>query len=92
MTKPWHLVVLGVVFAMLFGLVGSFDYQDAQASYALYCEMVKEGSWSAYDKAIDCVNEGTGKQQKISIVRASTICQNNHKQTESAKGAKDETT
>ena len=62
MTKSWHLVVLGAVFAVLFGLVGSFDYQDAQASHALYCEMIQEGTWPAYDKAIDCVNEYTEKQ------------------------------
>ena len=62
MLKPWHLVVLGVVFAMLFGIVGSFDYQEAQASHALYCEMTQGGAWPAYDSAIDCVNEDTEKQ------------------------------
>ena len=62
MTKPWQLFALGMVFAVLFGLVGSFDYQDAQANRALYCEMVKEGAWSAYNSAIDCVNEDSAKQ------------------------------
>lgn len=62
MFKPWHLVVLGVAFAMLFGMVGSFDYQDAQTSHALYCEMIKEGTWPAYDNSIDCVNEDSAKQ------------------------------
>ena len=62
MFKHWHLVVLGVVFTVLFGMVGSFDYQDAQASHALYCEMVQEGTWPAYNNSIVCVNEGTGNQ------------------------------
>lgn len=62
MVKPWHLVVLGAAFAMLFGMVGSFDIEDAQASQALYCEMVQEGTWPAYDNAIDCVNEDTENQ------------------------------
>lgn len=62
MFKPWQLFVLGVAFAMLFGLVGSFDYQDAQASHALYCEMIQEGTWPAYDNSIDCVNEDSEKQ------------------------------
>ena len=62
MTKPWHLVVLGVVFAVLFGMVGSFDYQDAQASEQFYCAMVQERTWPAYNSAIDCVNEDSVKQ------------------------------
>ena len=62
MVKSWHLIALGVIFAMLFGMVGSFDYQDAQASHALYCEMIKEGAWPAYDNSIDCVNEDSEKQ------------------------------
>ena len=82
MFNPWQLVVLGVVFAMLFGMVGSFDYQDAQASHALYCEMIQEGTWPAYDNSIDCVNEDTEKQQKKTIVQLHQSCQNDHKQTE----------
>lgn len=62
MTKPWHLIALGMVFAVLFGMVGSFDYQDAQANHALYCEMVQEGTWPAYNSAIDCVNQYSEKQ------------------------------
>ena len=62
MFKPWQLVVLGVVFAVLFGMVGSFDYQDAQANEQIYCTMVQEGSWPAYDNSIDCVNEDSAKQ------------------------------
>lgn len=54
MFKPWQLFTLGISFAMLFGLVGSYDYQDAQASEKLYCDMTTEGSWPSYDKAIDC--------------------------------------
>ena len=62
MFKPWHLVVLGVIFAVLFGMVGSFDYQDAQANEQIYCTMVQEGTWPAYDNSIDCVNEDSVKQ------------------------------
>ena len=40
----WQLVVLGICFAMLFGLVGSYDYEEAQASAELYCDMTTEGS------------------------------------------------
>ena len=62
MFNPWQLVVLGAVFAMLFGMVGSFDYQDAQANEQFYCTMIQEGTWPAYDNSIDCVNEDTEKQ------------------------------
>ena len=54
MFKPWQLVVLGICFAMLLGLVGSYDYEDAQASAKLYCDMTTEGSWPAFDSTIDC--------------------------------------
>ena len=54
MTKHWHLIALGMIFAVLFGMVGSFDYQEAQASEMLYCTMVQEGTWPAYDNAIEC--------------------------------------
>lgn len=50
----WQLVVLGICFAVLFGLVGSYDYENAQASAKLYCDMVAEASWPAYNEAIDC--------------------------------------
>lgn len=52
--KPWQLVVLGMTFAMLFGLVGSYNYEDAQASEKLYCDMTTEGSWPLFNSAIDC--------------------------------------
>jgi hypothetical protein len=56
--KPWQLVVLGMMFAMLlgtaFGIVGSYDYEDAQASAKLYCDMTTEGSWPSFNQAIDC--------------------------------------
>ena len=55
--KPWQLVVLGISFAMLLGLVGSYDYDEAQASAKFYCDMTTEGSWPAYDRAIDCNNQ-----------------------------------
>ena len=54
MFKHWQLIVLGVCFAMLFGLVGSFDYDEELASQSLYCNMTAEGSWPAYDEAINC--------------------------------------
>lgn len=54
MFKQWQLFVLGVCFAMLFGLVGSYDYENELASQSLYCDMVAEGTWPAYDKKIDC--------------------------------------
>ena len=60
--KHWQLFALCVIFSVLFGIVGSFDYHDAQASHALYCEMVQEGTWPAYDNSIDCVNEDSEKQ------------------------------
>lgn len=62
MIKSWHLVFLGAVFAMLFGLVGSFDYQDAEDSAQIYCTMVQEGTWPDYDKAIDCIYQEAEKQ------------------------------
>ena len=54
MFKHWHLVVLGMTFAMLLGLVGSYDYEDAQASVSLYCDMTADGTWPEYNKAIEC--------------------------------------
>lgn len=86
MFKPRHLITLGVTFAMLFGLVGSFDYQDAQASHALYCEMIQEGTWPAYDNSIDCVNEYTEKQQKKTILQAVLILQNETQAKGKAQG------
>lgn len=54
MFKPWQLIVLGVCFAMLLCLVGSYDYDEAQAGEKLYCDMTTEGSWPKYDKVIGC--------------------------------------
>lgn len=54
MFKPWQLFVLGFTFAMLLGLVGGMDLQDKLESTAFYCDMTAEGSWPAYDEAIDC--------------------------------------
>jgi len=51
---PWQLVALGICFAMLFGLIGSYDYDEAQASEKLYCDMTTEGSWPLFNSAIDC--------------------------------------
>lgn len=39
---------------MLFGLVGSYDYDEAQAGAKLYCDMTAEGSWPLFNSAIDC--------------------------------------
>ena len=62
MLKSWQLFALGAVFTVLFGMVGSFDYQEAQDSEQIYCTMVQEGTWPAYNNSIDCVNEYTEKQ------------------------------
>ena len=37
-----------------FGLIGNADYEDEMAQNELYCEMVSEGSWPAYDESIEC--------------------------------------
>lgn len=57
----WQLIVLGMTFAMLFGLIGSYDYDEAKAQEALYCDMTTEGSWPAYDKEIDCSYQDDGE-------------------------------
>lgn len=59
--KPWQLFALGMAFAMLFGMVGSFDYHEEKASEQLYCAMIQEGTWPAYDNSIDCVNGDSEK-------------------------------
>ena len=62
MTKPWHLIAMGAAFAVLLGMAGSFDYQEEKASEHLYCAMVQEGTWPAYNNSIDCVNQYSAKQ------------------------------
>lgn len=57
----WQLVVLGICFAMLIGLIGSYDYDQALQDAALYCDMTTEGRWPAYDKAIDCSYQDDGE-------------------------------
>ena len=57
--NPWQLVVLGMTFAMLLGLVGSYDYQDELTSQSLYCDMTAEGSWPSFNEAIDCSYQGS---------------------------------
>lgn len=47
-------MVLGFTFAMLLGLVGDMDLQNEIESEAFYCDMVAQGNWPAYDKAIEC--------------------------------------
>lgn len=53
----WQLIVLGMTFAMLLGLVGSYDYDEALASEKLYCDMTTEGSWPTFNSMIDCINQ-----------------------------------
>lgn len=48
------LFVLGLSFAVLLGVVGTYDIEEAQAQHALYCEMVSEGSWPSFNESIDC--------------------------------------
>jgi len=55
--KQWQLFVLGVTIVTLFGLVGSYDYDEELASQSLYCDMTTEGSWPAYDSAIECIGK-----------------------------------
>lgn len=54
MFKPWQLFTLGLVSAMLVCLIASYDIEQAEEDKQLYCDMTAEGSWPAYDKAIDC--------------------------------------
>lgn len=51
---PWQLIVMGICFAMLFDLVGSYDYEDKKLEDTHYCKMVMEGTWPAF-KEIDGV-------------------------------------
>ena len=51
---PWQLIVLGVTIVTLFGLIGSYDYDEELASQSLYCNMTTEGSWPLFNSAIDC--------------------------------------
>lgn len=53
MFKQWQLVVLGMTFTMLIGLIGSYEYEDKKLEDTHYCKMVQEGSWPAF-KEIDC--------------------------------------
>ncbi len=41
-----------ILFSLM--IVGTMDYQDAQAREDLYCKMLGEGSWPAYDDSIVC--------------------------------------
>lgn len=60
--KPWQLFVLGFTMAMLLGLVSGMDLQDDLEMTAFYCDMVAQGNWPAYDKAIDCSYQEDEKQ------------------------------
>lgn len=61
MFKQWQLVVLGMTFAMLIGLIGSYDYEDKKLENTHYCKMVTEGTWPAF-KEIDGVYCPSKKQ------------------------------
>lgn len=42
-----------IIFLVVFGVVGTMDYQDEQQQQKDYCENVEAGVWSNY-KNIDC--------------------------------------
>ena len=54
MFKPYQLVTIGFILSLMLGFVGSHDMEDEIASQSLYCQMVAEGSWPAYDKEKEC--------------------------------------
>ena len=89
MTKPWQLIILGAVFAVLFGMVGSFDYQDAKDGEQIYCTMVQEGTWPAYDNSIDCANEHSAKRQKKTIIQHGSVTYTDPKRNGQAEALTD---
>jgi len=49
-----------------FGVVGSFDYEDAQNQELLYCDNVKAGTWPDYEGIYVSVCEAEyGKPKKF---------------------------
>lgn len=55
--------VLAVVAAL--GVVGSFDYEDAQNQEMLYCDNVKAGTWPDYEGTYDEVCAKTHGPKKV---------------------------
>lgn len=51
---PWQKPVLMTTVVVLFCLVASYDIEQAEQTQAMYCEMVDEGTWPAYDTSIKC--------------------------------------
>lgn len=51
---PWQLFVMGICIVMLFCLVSSYDIDQANDDKEIYCQMVEERTWPAYDKEVDC--------------------------------------
>lgn len=51
---PWQKPVLLINLAMLFCLVSSYDIEQEEENYVLYCENVEAKVWPAYDKEIKC--------------------------------------
>lgn len=49
MNRESVAIVAVFVFALLFGVVGRLDYEDAVAEENLYCSNVKDGIWPDYD-------------------------------------------
>lgn len=45
MPKPFLAGVLGAFLLAAYGWVGNTDYEQAQASAALYCQMSDRGAW-----------------------------------------------
>lgn len=51
---PWQKPVLLVTMAMLFCLVSSYDIEQEEENYVLYCENIDAQVWPAYDASIKC--------------------------------------
>jgi len=45
----FKIAAIVALFLLLFGLVGHWDYEDAEAQSILYCENVKAGIWPDYE-------------------------------------------
>ena len=59
-------VLIAVAVVALFGIVGHFDYEDAKAEEALYCDNVKNCVWPDYEGTYAKVCEAEyGKPKKF---------------------------
>ena len=66
MNRKAVTILAVVVFGLLVGVVGRFDYEDAVAEEALYCSNVKNGLWPDYDGIYADVCEAEyGKPKKF---------------------------